>query len=77
MIRQNILITGASSGIGASMAKIFAEKGRNLALCARRLDRLEELKTALLETNPNIEISVRRLDVCDHDQVFEVFNLLQ
>ena len=73
MTRNNILITGASSGLGREMARQFAEKGRNLALCARRTDRLEQLKHELLRINPNIEVFIRALDVNDHDQVFEVF----
>jgi len=73
MIRQNILITGASSGLGKGMAIEFAKMGRNLALCARRVERLEELKTELLTINPNINILISALDVDDHDQVFAVF----
>src|SRR5690349_19534640 len=71
--RKNILITGASSGLGAGMAREFAKRGRNLALCARRTDRLEELKAELLRTTPGITVAVRALDVNDYDQVFEVF----
>ena len=37
------LITGASSGIGAELARIFASKGHRVALVARRADRLETL----------------------------------
>jgi hypothetical protein len=73
MTRQNILITGASSGLGAQMARDFAAMGRNLALCARRTDRLDELRAELLTRHPDITISVRALDVTDSDAVFEVF----
>jgi short-subunit dehydrogenase len=37
------LITGASSGIGAELARLFASKGHRVALVARRADRLETL----------------------------------
>lgn len=73
MSRQNILITGASSGLGREMAKMFAAKGRNVALCARRIERLDELKAELNKEYPNIKVSVRVLDVNDHEHVFEVF----
>ena len=45
---KTVLITGASSGIGAGMAVRFAKLGYNLALCARRLERLETLKSEIL-----------------------------
>lgn len=73
MSRQNILITGASSGLGYTMAKLYAQQGKNLALCARRTEKLDELKAEIAELNPNVTVSVRALDVNDHDQVFEVF----
>jgi short-subunit dehydrogenase len=71
--RQKILITGASSGLGAGMARAFAAAGRDLALCARRTDRLEELKAELGQRYPSIKIAVAQLDVNDHDQVPKVF----
>lgn len=71
--RRNVLITGASSGLGAGMARILAAKGHHLALTARRVDRLEALRDELLAAHPGIEISVHALDVNDHDQVFAVF----
>ncbi len=73
MTRQNILITGASSGLGKGMALEFAKKGRNLALCARRIERLEEFKDELNKLYPDCKVFIRSLDVNDHDQVFEVF----
>jgi NADP-dependent 3-hydroxy acid dehydrogenase YdfG len=71
--RTNILITGASSGLGAGMARLFAERGRDLALTARRLDRLEALATELRDRHPGITVVTRELDVNDHDRVGEVF----
>jgi short-subunit dehydrogenase len=68
-----ILITGASSGLGAEMARQFADLGYDLALCARRLDRLEDLKADLLERHPGSRIAVRALDVTDDEAVFTVF----
>jgi len=38
-----VIITGASSGFGASSAKLFAGEGCKVVLAARRLDRLEDL----------------------------------
>lgn len=72
-LRQNILITGASSGLGKGMALQYAKMGRNLALCARRVDRLEALKSELEQVNPNITVLIKSLDVNDHDAVFSIF----
>lgn len=47
------LITGASSGIGADMARVLSEKGYDLILVARRKDKLLELKD---ELKTNVEI---------------------
>ncbi|MGH3333352.1 MAG: SDR family oxidoreductase [Nocardioidaceae bacterium] len=70
---KTILITGASSGLGEEMARQFAERGYDLALCARRTDRLEALKTELEAKHPDQRFEVRALDVTDDDQVFDVF----
>jgi short-subunit dehydrogenase len=55
------------------MARAFAAKGRDLALCARRIDRLDELKAELVARHPGITVAVAALDVNDHDQVPKVF----
>ncbi|WP_303290012.1 SDR family oxidoreductase [Marinobacter sp. SS5-14b] len=70
---RTILITGASSGLGEGMAREFAARGDNLALCARRTERLDTLKAELEKAHPGITIGVRALDVNDHPQVREVF----
>ncbi|KUI29089.1 oxidoreductase [Mycobacterium sp. IS-1496] len=76
MTRQKILITGASSGLGAGMARAFAAKGRDLALCARRTDRLDALKAELTQRYPGINVAIAELDVNDHEQVPKVFAAL-
>lgn len=70
---STILITGASSGLGAEMARQLAARGHDLALCARRTEKLEELKAEITAADPGRRVEVRALDVTDDDQVFEVF----
>lgn len=48
---KTIIVTGASSGIGASAARLFAAEGANLVLCARRKALLEELAREIGECN--------------------------
>lgn len=65
-----VLITGASAGLGAEMARQFAALGYDLALCARRTDRLDSLAASLTD----VKVSVKALDVNDHESVFRVFD---
>lgn len=58
------------------MARQFAAKGRDLALCARRLDNLDELRSELLQRYPGIKVAVAALDVNDHEQVPKIFHEL-
>lgn len=73
---KTILITGASSGLGAEMARQLAAGGNDLALCARRADRLKELRDEILADHPDRRMEVRTLDVRDDDAVFEMFRSL-
>ncbi|GAA1938235.1 SDR family oxidoreductase [Nocardioides hwasunensis] len=72
--QRTILITGASSGLGAEMARQFAALGYDLALCARRTDRLDALASEIGAAHPDVTVSVKALDVNDHDAVFRVFD---
>lgn len=72
-MRTNVLITGASSGLGAEMARQLAAQGHHLALTARRVDRLEALAAEITAAHPEVQVVVHALDVNDHDQVFAVF----
>jgi len=46
---QTVIVTGASSGIGAAAARRFAAEGANVVLCARGEERLEEVAAAIGE----------------------------
>ena len=70
----SILITGASSGLGAEMARQFADLGYDLALCARRTDRLDSLAGEIAAAHPSLRVVVKALDVNDHEAVFRVFD---
>ena len=62
MIKDKVIvITGASSGIGNSTAKVLASKGAKLAVGARRTDRLEKLQEEI--TKQGGEIIISKLDV--------------
>lgn len=63
------IITGASSGLGAEMARQLAARGWDLGLCARRTERLEELRDEIVERTGR-RVVVRALDVTDDDAVF-------
>jgi len=67
---QTILITGASSGIGAGLARAYARRGDRLALIARRLDLLEALATEL--RGLGAEVTVHQGDVTREGDVLRV-----
>ena len=71
--RRNILITGASSGLGKGMALEFAKQGCNLALCARRVGNLEDLQEEIQKVNTDVKVFIRPLDVSIPEDVFKVF----
>lgn len=64
--RPTALITGASSGIGAVFAREFAVRGYDLIIAARRIDRLNELATAITaETGASVKVLASDLSVPD------------
>ena len=47
-MNKTVLITGASSGLGKDFANLYAEKGYNLVLTARREDNLKSIASDLI-----------------------------
>ena len=67
------LITGASSGIGAELARIHARKGGDLVLVARRLDKLNDLKDELT-SHYKINVEVIACDLSLEGNVLKTYN---
>ena len=66
------LITGASSGLGRSFAKILAKRGFNLVIVARRRQRLLELKHELVESY-GVKVKILCHDLADSDECRQLY----
>lgn len=69
------LVTGASSGLGARMAKVLAAHGAKVALAARRVDRLAALK-AEIEAHGGMAMCVE-LDVTSEAATIAAYDLIE
>ena len=72
---KNVIITGASAGIGAACAKLFARNGANLILTARRINKLNELADSLRSAY-NVKVHTIEMDVRNFDEVKKKFENL-
>jgi hypothetical protein len=68
----NVLITGASAGIGREFARQLAGRAKSLTLIARREQRLNELRDELLQQNPNLRVFLSNTDLADLVQLNEL-----
>lgn len=73
---NTVLITGASSGIGKETARVYAEKGYNLILVARREAFLKELQQEL-QGKYNIQVEVIPMDLAQTDSADLLFQKIK
>ena len=69
-MKESILISGASSGIGRALAFEFSKRGYALGLCARRVHLLESLRNELPSETP---VAIARVDLSRSDDIHKVF----
>ncbi len=67
------LVTGASTGIGRAIATMLAESGMRLAVCARRLDRLEQVAAEV----PGAEWLCRATELRDEASILQLFGAVR
>jgi NAD(P)-dependent dehydrogenase (short-subunit alcohol dehydrogenase family) len=71
---RNILITGASQGLGRAIAVACIREGANILICARDTDLLERTRSELAElTNPGRHVLAKRADVSRAEDVRQLF----
>lgn len=75
MSKERVFITGASSGIGMELARIFARNGFDLVILARREDVLRELAEEL-EKSLDINVKVLPGDLSSQDVPAEIYRTL-
>jgi short-subunit dehydrogenase len=62
-MNKNVLITGASKGLGLALSYIFARENYNLALCARSETDLYNLKKEINDKHPSLLVFAKSVDV--------------
>ncbi|KPQ33433.1 MAG: NADP-dependent 3-hydroxy acid dehydrogenase YdfG [Phormidesmis priestleyi Ana] len=73
--RPVAMVTGASSGIGLAIAQQLATSGYNLAICARRENRLAEVANTL--RRQNIDVLSQVVDLRDESQILSFFTAVK
>lgn len=76
MSQNAVLITGASTGIGYELAKLFAKEHKNLVLIARNQKRLEEVSSELQKLAP-VRIFSLSTDLSNPDSPKQIFGFTQ
>lgn len=68
---KNILLTGATDGIGLQTAKQLVQQGYNLVIHGRNIDKLNKVKEELLNIN-NVNISIYNADLSKLEEVYSM-----
>jgi len=67
MMAKKVIVTGASRGIGFELVQQYAEAGHEVIALSRNSDRLEQLKEACLQLNPQAQVHILSFDLAKGD----------
>ncbi len=73
-MNRNVIITGASKGLGKAMAEKFAEAGNNLFVCSRNEVQLYKMMEEMLARFPQSTIKAKSVDVSKKEEVISFGN---
>lgn len=71
---RNIVITGATSGLGEAIAKKYAKTASNLILFGRNKEKLEKIKTECKAINSKVNVKLYNVDIADCPKFRTVVN---
>lgn len=74
---KTVLLTGASFGIGESVAYLLAKTGARLILVARTAEKLEQIKTAVEKENSHSKVTIFSVDLTNDEQIENFLNDLR
>ncbi|MCD6109630.1 SDR family oxidoreductase [bacterium] len=76
-MNKNVVITGASQGIGREISKKFACRGDNVFLLGRKKKNLEETYNELLDNNPDSKAVIIPTDLLLHEDISKAIKEIQ
>lgn len=71
LVGKTAIVTGANSGIGLETARVLAERGAQVVLACRNMQKAEEARQDILHSSPDAEVAVMELNLSDLSSVQE------
>jgi short-subunit dehydrogenase len=71
---MNIVITGATKGIGKAIAEIFVQNGHNILICSRNEKELDDVANELQLLNKNVQINYKEADLSKKEDCINFAN---
>lgn len=60
---KNIIVTGATSGLGKEIARVLAEKGATVIMAVRNIDKAKTVCEEIIDLHPSAKLAIKKLDL--------------